>query len=31
MWHVWQMLGDWMLEADRSGQELGAFLGQRLD
>lgn len=30
MWHVWQMLGGWMPEADRSVQELGAFLGQRL-
>ncbi len=30
MWHVWQMLGGWMPEADRSVQELGAFLGQHL-
>ena len=30
MWHVWQMLGGWMPEADESLQELGAFLAQRL-
>ena len=30
MWHVWQMLGGWMPEADRSVQELGEFLAQRL-
>ena len=30
MWHVWQMLGGWMPEADASLQELGAFLALRL-
>ncbi len=30
MWHVWQMLGGWMPEADRSVQELGEFLARRL-
>ena len=30
MWHVWQMLGGWMPEADQSLRELAAFLALRL-
>ena len=30
MWHVWQMLGGWMPEADASLQALGAFLDKHL-
>ena len=30
MWHVWQMLGGWMPEADQSLRELAAFLTLRL-
>lgn len=30
MWHVWQMLGGRMPEADQSVEELGAFLGAHL-
>jgi len=30
MWHVWQMLGGRMAEADQSVQELGVFLEQHL-
>ncbi len=30
MWHVWQMLGGWMPEADASLQELGLFLDRNL-